>query len=202
LRARSRRILQREPASGQGPPYAPAAQGRFVPPVRALYSAQRYNELKRIHAENLRIVQRIQSKRPIISIDAMERDYEQSRKYKEMISLFGESRISRGSSVVPTPRDHYTQRPRPRPASATVHRAGPPPGRPSSAGATLMRRRQVEASAYKAASHERQRAEGMPTSVWSEDQEQLAREEDVLGTAGSEPRGEAQPTPTEPSEAP
>mgnify|MGYP003683231141 CR=1 FL=1 len=175
----ARRILQREPANGQGGAYAPAAPPTSVPPSRALYSTQRYNELKRIHVENLKIVQRIQARQPHISTQALERDFEQSRKYKEMISLFGEQRVSRGSSVTPTPRSDQgapgARHARARPASASVHRPAPPTTRPSSAGPTMMRRRQLDASAYRAASHDRAAsyARGAsacgPTSVWSEE---------------------------------
>lgn len=144
-----------------------APSSTAIPPARALYSTQRYAELRRIHEENLRIVQRIQAKRPIISTEQLERDYEQSRKYQEMISLFGEQRISRGSSVVPTPREHYTQprSQRVRPRSASAVRPAPPRSRPNSAGPTIgHRQRQLDASVYREDAHAR-----APAAAWTEE---------------------------------
>lgn len=152
-RTRARRIMQREPLNAQRSVNTGA-------PVYVLHATQRYNELKRVHAENLKLVHRIQAKRPAIVVDEFERDFEQSRKYKEMISLFSEQRISRGSSVVPsnsttprvlTPRGEYgaqaARSRRVRPSSASVQRPVPARSRPNSAGPIAARRRQMDPSA-------------------------------------------------------
>ncbi|KAJ1632937.1 hypothetical protein T492DRAFT_838058 [Pavlovales sp. CCMP2436] len=177
LLAKLSKILQRDPPGDQGGPHGPAPPLTSLPPSSTLYSQARYIELKRIHGENLKIVQRIQAKRPIIQLDQFERDFEQSRKYKDMISMFSEQRVSRGSSVTPTPHNFADARPltardhRPRPSSASVNPARPP--RPNSAGATLMRQRQLEKQ-LRPMLEQRQggsgggAASGGPTSVWSE----------------------------------
>jgi len=183
LLAKLSKILQRPPPDTQSNPYKKQGAGA---PGRAARgpSRNRDAELRRIHADNLRIVHRIQSTRPHISVTKLERDYEQSLEYKEMISMFSDHRLSKGSTVTPSPRvaaindGSQSARTRSRPSSANHHRAPVPRSRPSSAGARMMMRRQVEASEYKAALHERQRGRAgpgedagppMPYSVWSEE---------------------------------
>eukprot|EP00304_Pavlova_gyrans_P007301 CAMPEP_0206058636 /NCGR_PEP_ID=MMETSP1466-20131121/47119_1 /ASSEMBLY_ACC=CAM_ASM_001126 /TAXON_ID=44452 /ORGANISM="Pavlova gyrans, Strain CCMP608" /LENGTH=318 /DNA_ID=CAMNT_0053433933 /DNA_START=53 /DNA_END=1009 /DNA_ORIENTATION=+ len=213
LLAKLSKILQRPPPEAQKSTSRPqSASGSSQAGRASTQNRLREAELRRIHAENLRIVHRIQSTRPHISVDALEKDYEQSLHIKEMISMFSDQRLSRGSSVVPSPRVYsaavndgsHTARTGSRPSSARTRTAAAARNRPNSASATMQRRRQIEASEYKAAMHDRHArhypnpaAPGQPHpgpagrsdhTVWSEDlpEEEGPVNEATAGAAGGE----------------
>lgn len=154
MRRPPRRILQREPSNThhqRGVRPSSAKQ-----PVYSVHSTAREAELRRIHQENLAIVQRIQSGRPHIRVQEMEKDYAQSVKYKEMISSFNRQRGGSGPAQLD---GSLTARRASRPGSAYSSSAGVPHVRPSSAPIGSRRARQLDVSEYKTALHDR-RARG------------------------------------------
>lgn len=139
------RILQREPLEVRNNPYvgihaqpSTTSKGKR----QGLNSASRQQELRKIHEDNLRLVHRIQARKPSIRARDHQRDYEQSQRYKAMISLFSRTRVTQGSVIVPSPSRVHAD-----PPSGSVSARGDrkPPGphgrtRPRSANASLMRK--------------------------------------------------------------